>query len=166
MGTPQLRGERGILESSGRIHKLVEPTMRYLLDTNIMLFLLNDSGDLSSDVEAIIADYGNSLHMSAASVRELVAAWHKYPRMQRKWKTASEMLSFLDEQYNIEVAYPQREHYAKFVQMDWNEVEDHRDTTDILIIAHAITEGMTLISADRKFPFYRRQGLKLLYNER
>lgn len=140
--------------------------MRYLLDTNIMLFLLNDTGDIGNDVEAVIADYGNSLSMCAASLRELVAAWHKYPRMQKKWKSSEEMLCFLREQYGIEVQYPQREHYAQFMKMEWNEVEDHRDTTDLLIIAHAITERMTLISSDRKFPYYRRQGLTLLYNVR
>lgn len=78
--------------------------MRYLLDTNIMLHLLNDTGELSSDVEAIVTDYSNLLYMCAASVRELSAAWHKYAYMQRKWKNVEEMMSFLREQYNMRIS--------------------------------------------------------------
>lgn len=139
--------------------------MRYLLDTNIMLHLLNETGELSADVEAIVTDYGNLLYMSAASIRELAAAWHKYAYMQRKWRNVDEIISFLREQYCIETLYPQREHYATFINLKWNIEEDHRDTTDLLIIAHAVTEGLTLISSDRKFPFYRNQGLELIENQ-
>ena len=71
--------------------------MRYILDTCIMLYILNETGEMSNDVEAIV---------------------------------------------------------------------DYRDTTDILIIAHAITEGMTLISSDRKFKFYTNQGLDFIYNKK
>lgn len=38
--------------------------MRYLLDTCIMLYMLNDSGEMSTDVEAVVNDYGNSLGMT------------------------------------------------------------------------------------------------------
>ena len=43
-----------------------------------------------------------------------------------------------------------------------NEAMDHRDPSDHVIIAHAITEHLTLLSSDHKFAFYRSQGLDLL----
>ena len=43
-----------------------------------------------------------------------------------------------------------------------NEAQDHRDPSDHVIIAHAITECLTLLSSDQKFAFYRSQGLDLL----
>ncbi len=43
-----------------------------------------------------------------------------------------------------------------------NEAQDHRDPSDHVIIAHAITERLTLLSSDQKFAFYRSQGLDLL----
>ena len=140
--------------------------MRYILDTCILLYILNETGEMSNDVEAIVNDYGNNLCMCAASVRELVAAWHKYTYMQRKWKSPAYMLKYLHDYYGITTLYPNREHYSTFLSLEWNEAEDHRDTTDILIIAHAITEGMTLISSDRKFKFYTDQGLDLIYNKK
>ena len=35
-------------------------------------------------------------------------------------------------------------------------------TSDHIIISHAITERLPLISSDLKFPFYRKQGLDLI----
>jgi PIN domain nuclease of toxin-antitoxin system len=34
--------------------------------------------------------------------------------------------------------------------------------SDHIIISHAITERLPLISSDLKFPFYRKQGLDLI----
>lgn len=138
--------------------------MRYLLDTCIVLFLINDTGETSNDVEAIVNDYGNQLYISAASIRELVAAWHKYGKMQSKWKTPTIMLDYVKNQFGIEILYPQREHYRTFVNLQWNIAAKHTDTTDHLIISHAITEKLPLISSDGKFDFYRSQGLELIYN--
>ena len=140
--------------------------MRYLLDTCIVLFLINDTGEVSNDVEAIVSDYGNQLYICAASVRELVAAWHKYDKMQNKWKTPSEMLRYVQDQFGIEILYPQREHYQTFVNLRWNIAAKHTDTTDHLIIAHAITEHLPLISSDGKFDFYCNQGLDFFFNKR
>lgn len=140
--------------------------MRYLLDTCIVLFLINDTGEISSDVESIVSDYGNQLYICAASVRELVAAWHKYEKMQKKWETPSEMLSYVQNQFGIGILYPQREHYLTFINLRWNHAAKHTDTTDHLIISHAITEQLPLISSDGKFDFYCKQGLDLIFNKK
>ena len=140
--------------------------MRLLLDTNIVMYLINDTADLNSEVEKMLSDFENQLFVSAPTLRELVANCHKYSYMQRRWKGPDALIDSLREDYFINVLYPQREHYKTFVNLTWNEAEDHRDTTDLLIIAHAITEHLTLISSDRKFPFYRNQGLQLIYNKK
>ena len=40
------------------------------------------------------------------------------------------------------------------------------DPSDHVIISHAMTLHMPLISSDTRFPFYRRQGLDFIYNEK
>ena len=40
------------------------------------------------------------------------------------------------------------------------------DPSDHVIIAHAITNRMPLVSSDRKFKFYEDQGLELVFNEK
>ena len=43
-----------------------------------------------------------------------------------------------------------------------NEAQNHFDPSDHIIISHAITERLTLLSSDKKFAFYRSQGLDLI----
>lgn len=140
--------------------------MRYLLDTCIMLYMVRDTGEMSSDVEAVVNDYGNQLYICAASIREIVAAWYKYEDMRRNWKSPEDVVQELTDQLGIQVLYPQREHYETFIHLQRNVAEKHTDTTDHLIIAHAITEKMTLISSDTKFDFYCNQGLDYFYNKK
>ena len=140
--------------------------MRYLLDTCIMLYMVRDTGEMSTDVEAIVNDYGNQLYMCAASIREIVAAWYKYDDMQKNWKSPEEVVQEICDQWGVQVLYPQREHYKTFVNLRWNQAAKHTDTTDYLIIAHAITEKMTLISSDTKFDFYCQQGLDYFFNKK
>ena len=49
-----------------------------------------------------------------------------------------------------------------YADLQLNEEQDHRDPSDHVIIAHAITERLTLLSSDQKFAFYRSQGLDLI----
>ena len=66
--------------------------MRYLLDTNIFVYLALDNDMLSRDVYDIINDPENLFYMSAESVRELIVAyWNKQLGIKR-WKTAEEMV--------------------------------------------------------------------------
>lgn len=55
------------------------------------------------------------------------------------------------------------EHFRTYAKLLPNEVEDHKDPSDHLIISHAITNRIPLISRDRKFRFYENQGLDLIY---
>ena len=67
---------------------------------------------------------------------------------------------------NIEILYLHKEHYETYARLQTNEAQDHNDPSDHLIIAHAICNGIPLISDDDKFPFYRGQGLELIENSR
>ena len=43
-----------------------------------------------------------------------------------------------------------------------NEAEGHNAPSDHMIIAHAITEHLLLMSSDTKYSFYRNQRLELI----
>ena len=49
-------------------------------------------------------------------------------------------------------------------ELEINEAQDHKDPYDHIIIAQSLSHRMTLVSSDTKFPFYCRQGLKLIQN--
>ena len=47
-----------------------------------------------------------------------------------------------------------------------DDAHGHNDPSDHIIISHAITERLPLISSDRRFEFYRKQGLDFVFNKK
>ena len=137
-----------------------------MIDTNIFVFLVTDISQLDKDVESIIQDYSNTLHMSAESVKELIVAYNNKGLLTKKWKTAEEMVAAIEDEYYIKILPVNKEHMKTYSRLLINNIENHRDPSDHVIISHAITNKLTLISSDRKFTFYTDQGLDLIFNER
>ena len=138
---------------------------RYMLDTNIFIYLASDPESLSEDVRCIIEDYENEFYMSAESMRELVVGYRKKRFSTKRWKTPEEMLRSITNDFNIWILPLKEEHMLTLSRLLINEAEDHNDPSDHVIIAHAITEHLPLISSDHKFLFYRNQGLDLVFNK-
>ena len=53
-----------------------------------------------------------------------------------------------------------------YSELEINTAQDHKDPSDHVIIAHAITEHLPLITEDDKFEFYKKQGLDLILNKK
>lgn len=140
--------------------------MRYLIDTNIFVYIAQDYGFLSPYVKEIISDYSNTLHISAESVKELIVAYNNKKLLTKKWKTAKEMVAAIEDEYYIKILPISKEHMKTYSRLSLNKIEDHRDPSDHIIISHAITNKIPLISSDHKFSFYMDQGLDLVFNER
>ena len=140
--------------------------MRYMIDTNIFVFLVTDLSQLDKDVKGIIQDYSNTLHMSAESVKELIVAYNNKGLLTKKWKTAEEMVSAIEDEYYIKKLPVSKEHMKTYSKLSINSIDAHKDPSDHVIISHAITSKIPLISSDRRFPFYQKQGLDLIFNER
>lgn len=140
--------------------------MRYLLDTNTFVFMTLDPDSLSNDVLMALNEPDSLLYISAESVKELIVAYKKKRLGTKKWKTAEEMVKAIEDVYYVEILPLKKEHMETLSRLRINEAMAHNDPSDHVIISHAMTENMVLVSSDTRFPFYRRQGLKLLYNER
>ena len=104
--------------------------------------------------------------MSSESVKELIVVFNKGGIVSKYWKTAAEMVSAIREKFYIRILPVGEEQMDTYARMELNTIEDHRDPSDHVIIAHAITNRMPLISSDNKFHFYESQGLELIYNEK
>ena len=140
--------------------------MRYLLDSNIFVFWATDVDSLSGDVYNLLNEPDAQLYISSASVMELIVGYNNKSFDTRRWKTAEEMVQSVSGEFYIDIKPFQEEHLMTFARLRANAAQGHKDPFDHMIISHAITEDMILVSSDTRFPFYRRQGLKLLYNER
>lgn len=138
--------------------------MRYLLDTNIYIYFFLDREQLSRDVRAILEDYDNTFCVSSETVRELIVGFNNGGIMSRFWKTAKEMVDAIREVFFIEILPVGAEQMETYSKLELNHQEKHYDPSDHVIISHSITNGIPLISSDRKFQFYRKQGLELIYN--
>jgi len=139
--------------------------MRYLIDTNIFVYMMVEPDLLNRDVDTILKDYDNVLYMSVESLKELIVAYRNKGLCNKKWKNEAEMVnSIIESQVVILPLKP--EHLLTYAKMEINEAQGHKDPSDHVIIAQAITEGIPLVSSDRRFPFYRNQGLDLVFNEK
>ncbi|MDO4160788.1 MAG: type II toxin-antitoxin system VapC family toxin [Prevotellaceae bacterium] len=140
--------------------------MRYLIDTNIFVYAATDRDSLSHDVRAILEESDTVLNISAESVRELIVAYRNKGLCSRRWKTVEQMVAAIENEFYIQILPLKKEHMETYARMEINEAQGHKDPSDHVIIAHAITEHIPLISSDTRFEFYRSQGLDLIFNEK
>lgn len=140
--------------------------MRYLIDTNIFVYAVIDRDSLSADVKAILEDPDSVLVISAESVRELIVAYRNKRLCSKLWKTVEDMVAAIENECFIQILPLRKEHMETYARMEINEAQGHKDPSDHVIIAHAITEHLPLISSDTRFKFYRKQGLDLIFNEK
>ena len=136
--------------------------MRVLLDTCVVIDWTTDDDRLGSGVWDIIDDPENRIFISAETVRELVVSFNNKKVLTKYWKTAKDMLTTLEGGYGLEVLPITRNVVETYTRLQLNEQDNHRDPSDHIIISQAITERLTLLSSDAKFPFYRSQGLDLI----
>lgn len=136
--------------------------MRILLDTCVIIDWLTDSDSFDYDVWDILNDPDNRLYISTETQRELVVSFNNKRFLTKFWKTPEEMLLSIKQEADIDTLPVTEQTMFTYARLQINEGQGHRDPSDHVIISHAITERLTLLSSDQKFPFYRGQGLELI----
>ena len=137
--------------------------MRYLIDTCIFTTYVTDIDSLSRDALAIIEDYDNTICMSAESIRELIVSFNNGEIVSKFWDSAHHMIDAILNEFCITVLPLKEEHMYTYSDLRLNVSMKHKDPSDHIIISHAITEGLPLLSSDSKFDFYKDQGLDFIY---
>ena len=133
-----------------------------MIDTCVIIDLLIDMDNLSKGAQELIEDPDNLLFASAESMRELVVHFNNKRLLNRYYKTSEEVLRVVEDELDIEFLPIRRDVGYAYSRLLLNFGQDHRDPSDHMIIAHAITERLPLLSSDEKFSFYRAQGLDLI----
>ncbi len=140
--------------------------MRYLLDTNIFIYLSTDHDKLDPNVYSILSEPETLMYISAESVRELIVAYNNKGWGNKKWKTAEDMVRSIEETHFVEILPIAKDVMQTYSRLSVNKTMNHNDPSDHVIISHAMTLGIPLISSDTRFPYYTRQGLNLIFNEK
>jgi len=143
--------------------------MRYYLDTNILVFLWSgNDNEIVRDVKAIINDYGNILLTSSVCIVELLHLFHigklKYRTHGHSSTVANDVMAWLTSM-GIGIVHTTDSHLRQFSALPLHS-EEHRDPFDRFIVAQAIADRVPLVSSDRKFFLYIRDGLDLVFNKR
>lgn len=124
--------------------------------------MLTDMDNMDKGVQDILDDYNNDLYASVETMRELVVHFNNKKLLSKHWQTAEDVLKTVEDDLGIEFLPIRRDAGYEYSRLKINTGMNHHDPSDHIIIAHAITEHLTLLSSDTKFPFYRNQGLELI----
>ena len=111
---------------------------RYLLDTNIFVYAVEDRDNLCADVLAILEDYESVFYMSAESIKELIVAFRNKKLLNEKWATPLDMVRSITEDYYISVLPVDNEVMKNYASLELNLSEDHKDPSDHIIISHLL----------------------------
>ena len=136
--------------------------MRLLLDTCVIIDWLTDPDSIGDEVWDIINEPRCKLYVSAETARELIVSFNNKNILPKYWKSAEEMLLAMKEEALVDILPISEPTMFTYSRLRLNEAQDHKDPSDHVIISHAITEHLTLLSSDTRFPFYRNQGLELI----
>jgi PIN domain nuclease of toxin-antitoxin system len=137
--------------------------MRYLIDTNVLILYILNTDELTTEVKDILYDYGNRIYIPSKCVEELIFLLQSGKIEINRWKSTENIIDNIME-LDIGIKYTAEEHLRTLARLPL--FPDHKDPTDRVIIAQAITEKTPIISSDRKFQDYRRHGLNLVFNRR
>ena len=135
--------------------------MRYFLDTNILIFMIQNSSNLNKDIISILRDYENVIYVSSEVIKETMHLIMYDKIKVKQWKNPNDIWKSINE-WNIKVDYVQKEHLRTLGNLSM--AKDHKDPADHIIIAQAITNKMPIISSDGQFRHYKTQGLNLIFN--
>jgi PIN domain nuclease of toxin-antitoxin system len=122
--------------------------MRVLLDTHVLIWLVEGDKNLTNVARSAIEDEDNSLYLSIASLWEITIKL-SLGKLDLQLSVDEMVESFLIPG-GIQILQVETRHLSILRDLPLH----HRDPFDRLIIAQAQAEGMTLVSADRIFGMY------------
>lgn len=129
--------------------------MNYLLDTQIVIWSLDDDPRLSKAVRDVIEDTHNTTSITVVSLWEIAI------------KRSLNKLEFSTDLNNIRNQVTEKQVNLLPITVDHLEAVEtlayqgkHRDPFDQLIISQAIVENLTLISSD---PHFKNYPVKLFW---
>ena len=137
-----------------------------MLDMCVLIYMMSDHGSLDKYVSEILMDSGNVLCVSAETIKELIVNYNNKTLLSSMWRTCHEMVSYILDDMSIKVLPIDKNVLNTYSSLDLNLQNNHKDPSDHIIISHAITAKIPLISSDRKFEFYKSQGLDLIFNNK
>ena len=136
---------------------------KFLLDTHILIWLSENKRKIDSGIVEDIEYFQYEYFISVETLREIVIL-QSNNKLQLDYSI--DKIAKLIEHYNFTIINTEPKHIKTLEKLPILHISNkaHDDPFDRLLISQAISEKFTLISADKKFPYYTNLGLKLLEN--
>lgn len=126
--------------------------MRYLLDTHFLIWLMEDSKKVSSEIKLLVKDPANEIFVSVVTVWEIVIKRSK-GRLKIPKDIKGGVLEAGFKILPIDISHALEVENLPLLQR-------HKDPFDRILVAQAKVEGLTLVTADPKIWKYKVSVLK------
>ena len=135
----------------------------YLLDTHILVWYLQDKAKLNKRIAEDIDYFQYPYYASVVSLHEII-----FLIQEKKIKNHRDIAAVIKEVQEKQIQFldtkPKHIEVLEKLSTPLIGNKEHKDQFDRTIISQGIAEGLTVISADSKFPLYKDKGFKLLEN--
>lgn len=133
--------------------------MKYLLDTHVFLWMLLHTDKLSKKVYNVLEDSGKEIYLSAISLWE-IAIKHQLRKLDLGGVDIR-LLPNVAAQSDVKIITPESYDFITYSELPLK--KEHRDPFDRLLIHTAIRNNLILISKDKKFEQYKKDGLQMMW---
>lgn len=133
--------------------------MKYLLDTHVFLWMLLHTDKLSKKVYNVLEDSGKEIYLSAISLWE-IAIKHQLGKLDLGGVDIR-LLPNVAAQSDVKIITPEPYDFITYSELPLK--KEHRDPFDRLLIHTAIRNNLILISKDKKFEQYKKDGLQMMW---
>lgn len=133
--------------------------MKYLLDTHAFIWSFRSAEKLSKKVYEVISDAENEIFLSSISLWE-IAIKYQLKKLDLGNLEIYHLPNIADE-YNFSILVPEPYDFITYSELPLK--KEHRDPFDRLLIHTAIRNNLILISKDKKFEPYKKDGLQMMW---
>jgi len=121
--------------------------MRYLLDTHVIIWLIEDSPDMPPDIKEIIKFPENNVYICSISLLEIAIKMNLGKLTLTV--TFDELLNYIQTS-DFDILQIEDEHLKKYLELPYI----HKDPFDRLLVATAKAEDLTIITIDENIQKY------------
>ena len=132
--------------------------MRYLLDTNVFIFLNEEFEALSDQQQQLLTDPINEFVLSTASVWEMAIKTRLSKLSFPTGGTFESVVTAGRRRQGIALLPIRQRHVQAVARLP--KVTNHGDPFDLFIITQALTEQLPILTTDRYFAYY--PGLQVI----
>jgi len=136
----------------------------YLLDTHILVWYLQDKARLNREIAEDMDYFQYPYYASVVSLHEMI-----FLIQEKKIKNYDSIAAIVKTVQEKQIQFlgikPRHIEVLEKLSTPLIGQKEHKDQFDRTIISQGIAEGLTVISADSKFPLYKDKGFRLLENK-